>query len=360
MTCGVRKIWLGVLLLLVALLFRGEQLILSGTPLAEAAVTHAIKRPFLHKETDANLDYVAVQQAGQKAAGQEAAGQESAGQEAAGQKAAGQEAAGQDAPKRIIALAPHLSEMVSFVGAGANQVGRVEFANYPDEVALLPVIGNAYALNFEKILALQPDLILFWDGGTPSGMVERLKGLGLPLMGIKIRTLGDLRSQLHRLKQHLNTDSSEMQNFEQTWRVMETRAAPNERAKPKVFVQLWSEPLWTVGRAHLLNDLLARCGAENLFADIASAAVEVREETVLARHPDKILYAGEETEEVWKKHWENHPSLAQDTLMVNPDWVLRPGPRALNAMEQICNWVTESPAAFDRDAVLKSDDPGSQ
>ncbi|MEP1595715.1 MAG: helical backbone metal receptor, partial [Halieaceae bacterium] len=94
--------------------------------------------------------------------------------------------------QRVITLAPHLVENLYSAGGGGRIVGTVSFSNYPEEAKTLPLIGSFNAFSLERILALQPDLILMWGSGNGLQALEQLQQLGLPVYVDELRTLEDM------------------------------------------------------------------------------------------------------------------------------------------------------------------------
>jgi iron complex transport system substrate-binding protein len=83
-----------------------------------------------------------------------------------------------NAAQRIIALSPHLAELVFAVGAGDRLIGVSAYTDYPEAAAKLPVIGDAFMLDLERLTVLKPDLLLAWQSGTPAHVVDELRSRG--------------------------------------------------------------------------------------------------------------------------------------------------------------------------------------
>jgi iron complex transport system substrate-binding protein len=88
---------------------------------------------------------------------------------------------------RLITLSPHLAELVFAAGAGQNLVATVEYSRYPEAAASVPRIGDAFAIDVERVLALSPDLVIAWDSGNPRQAVSQLVSLGIPVWSVEIR-----------------------------------------------------------------------------------------------------------------------------------------------------------------------------
>ncbi len=100
---------------------------------------------------------------------------------------------------RIVALAPHLAELVFAAGAGDFLVGVSAYSDYPDEVLALPLVGDAFAIDQEQLALLEPDMLLAWQSGTPQHVVSELSKQGYRVEVIQTRSLADIASALETI-----------------------------------------------------------------------------------------------------------------------------------------------------------------
>ncbi len=101
--------------------------------------------------------------------------------------------------QRIIALSPHLAELVFAVGAGDRLIGVSAFTDYPEAAAKLPVIGDAFMLDLERLTVLKPDLLLAWQSGTAAHVVDELQSRGYRVEVIRTTSLHDIPLALRRI-----------------------------------------------------------------------------------------------------------------------------------------------------------------
>ncbi|HEV2211721.1 MAG TPA: ABC transporter substrate-binding protein, partial [Gammaproteobacteria bacterium] len=94
--------------------------------------------------------------------------------------------------KRIVNLSPDFSELLFDIGAGDTLVGTIEYSNYPEAARKVPRIGDGFHVDTEKVVALKPDLVLAWQGGTPQLLVAKLRSLGLPVLAIGTHDITDI------------------------------------------------------------------------------------------------------------------------------------------------------------------------
>ena len=244
--------------------------------------------------------------------------------------------------QRIVALAPDLSELVFDVGAGDALKGVVEYSDYPAAVKQLPHVGDAFHVDMEKLLALKPDLVLVWQGGTPRPLIEKLRALKLNVLAIGTHELLDIASNLETLgivTGHADTGQLAAQDFRTRLGALRHRYA--DQAPLRVFYEISAQPLFTVGGGQSISRLIEVCGGRNIFADLTDLAPTVSLEAVLTRDPQVIATGnGEGDEQQRFKDWQRWPDLAAvkggNFVVLDDDWISRSTPRLLDAGKQLC------------------------
>ena len=174
--------------------------------------------------------------------------------------------------RRVVALAPHLTELAFAAGGGSTLVGVIRYSDHPEAAQALPRVGDAFALNLERIAQLKPDLVLVWRSGLPARQREQLRALQLPLYDSEIRHVDDIAATLRRLGTLLGTTSTAdvaAAALLQRWNQLQTRYSG--RKPVRVFYQLWHEPLMTINGEHLIAQAITACGGVNVFAGAALA-----------------------------------------------------------------------------------------
>lgn len=245
-------------------------------------------------------------------------------------------------PQRVVTLAPHLTELVFAAGAGERIVGTVDTSDYPPSARRIARIGDADHLDAERLLALKPDLVILWADGQPAAERALIERLHLPLLALGERTLEDVPSDIERLGQRLGTADMARRAaaaFRENVAALSSRYA--SRRPLRVFWQVWSAPMYTVGGPQVATEMLRHCGAVNVFADQTQGAVAVDEEAVIARRPDVLVVTGTAAENAeWIARWNSRSPLAAlragAVVAVDPDLVNRMGPRLVDGLRQLC------------------------
>jgi iron complex transport system substrate-binding protein len=244
--------------------------------------------------------------------------------------------------RRIVSLAPNVTELLYAAGAGNFVVGAVAYSDYPEAAKNIPRVGSGAGLDIEAIVALHPDLVIAWQSGNPSWQVGRLTALGMPVFQTEPRHLNDVADLLERLGKLAGTEvfaGKTAEDFRQ--QLTRLRARYSGRPVVPVFYQILDSSLLTVSRRHLINDVIQLCGGRNVYADAPGLTPRVDVESVVQRNPEVILASGyEPLWPEWRDRWRTWPmiiAVAQDNLfLIPPDLIHRHSPRILEGAERVC------------------------
>jgi iron complex transport system substrate-binding protein len=249
-------------------------------------------------------------------------------------------------PARIIALSPHLVEIVFAAGAGAQLAAVVRYSDYPQAATRLPQVGDASRVDLERVIALKPDLILGWHSGNPAGDLQRLERLGFPLFVTEPRRLPDIARLLRTVGALAGTEAAAdaaASAFERDLESLRTRYSTREPVR--VFYEIWHRPLLTVNGSHLISDVVVLCGGRNVFADAPVLTPSVSVEAVLAARPQVVLGGSSATRpEELASEWRRAPVAALRDLPVRyvaPDLIQRQTPRIAQGARAVCGYLEE-------------------
>lgn len=244
--------------------------------------------------------------------------------------------------RRIVSLAPHITELLFAAGAGDRVIGVSDYSDYPIAARGITRIGGGGGLDMERILALRPDLVVAWQSGNPAFQVQRLRELGLTVFISEPRDLAAITRTIDRLARLAGTETAAqpaMEGFDQ--RLAALRRTVPGRAPIRVYYQVWDRPLMTVNGTHLVSDVIRLCGGSNVFADLPDLAPQISIEAVLARDPQVIVVAAGQEENgsqlaPWRR-WTRLAAVRQGHLYeIGRDLLVRHTPRILDGAEQLC------------------------
>lgn len=211
---------------------------------------------------------------------------------------------------RIVALAPHLAELVYAAGAGESLVGVSAYSDYPPEVTKLPLVGDAFVVDQERLALLRPDLLLVWKSGTPAHVVDELRRSGYNVEAIRTRGLDDIAAALIRIGEltgHVEHAQRAAVNFRNGMHSLRERFHHNPAIR--VFYQVSTRPLFTVNGDHYISELIDVCGGRNVFAELNELAPAVAVEAVIGRDPE-VLMAGSDAGDGALEVWDRWPRIA--------------------------------------------------
>jgi len=243
--------------------------------------------------------------------------------------------------QRIISLSPHITELLFAAGATGQIVGTVDFSDYPPQATAIARIGSYNRFDAERILALQPQLIIAWQSGNPASEIEKLKQTGIPVFFTEPHSLQDIAKSLRQFGELLGTQAvagKAAQRYESELKNVQKQNAAQENVR--VFYQVWHQPLMTVNGQHLISQIIRLCGGENVFADLAALAPQVDVEAVLHKNPQVIIVGMDEQKKDLLYDWSQWPQLAavanRHIYYVDSDTIARHTPRILQGAQTIC------------------------
>lgn len=259
---------------------------------------------------------------------------------------AGPAAANAEKPT-ILALSPHVVEMLFAVGAGEQIIATTEFADYPEQAKSIPRIGNYSRLQIERVVQLQPDLIIAWKTGNPADDLKRLESLGFKLVYSDPKSLEDVAAEMLHFGQ-LSGNAAKAQQVadEYTLKLQSIRKKYADKSWLTTFYELWSRPLSTVAKGSWPQHHLDVCRVKNPFVDAASSYPQVGIEQVLVHDIDFIIQPLSENQKDkegfnWEK-WQALKAVKHNQIVIpDADQLHRMTPRVLSELEKLCEQVEQ-------------------
>jgi len=247
-------------------------------------------------------------------------------------------------PQRIISLAPSNTEILFALGLGDKVVGVTDWCNYPPEAQQKEKVGGYDIPDVEKIVALNPDLILV-AYGTYMDVINTLIGLGLTVFGIKTTDLTDLLNDIRRVGEITDKEvAAQALTSEMTNKIKAVTDITSElEERPRVFYIVWGgegSALWTAGSGTFIHELIEKGGGVNICQNL-TGYMTISIEEVVARDPEIIITSQ------WCYDWAlNVTELASTTarqtdrvFTCNDDLVQRPGPRLVKGLEWFAHFI---------------------
>lgn len=250
---------------------------------------------------------------------------------------------------RIISLAPHVTELVFAAGAGQFLVGVSEYSDYPEQAKDIQSVGNIFALDLERLLALKPDLVIIWGTGNAKQLANKLRDNKITVYESEPRNYEDIASTIEKIAQLSKTEKIGFENAKQ-FRVRLERLRSTYRLKDDekpitVFHQMVKSPLMTTNREHFISKMIELCGGKNIFADLKEISASISLEALLAANPELIFSSGKDNSKLLQD-WKDFPNLLavkkRNLFSIPGDWLHRSGPRVLDATELLCKNISQA------------------
>jgi iron complex transport system substrate-binding protein len=246
-----------------------------------------------------------------------------------------------DDPKRIIALAPSITEIIFALGQQDRLKGTTQFSNYPAEAAKLPKVGSYVRLDLERIVALNPDLCIAIKDGNPKGIIDRLQSLNIPVFAVNPRNLESMMQTIQKIGSILNASQKAntlVKDMRSRIQQVDALVSRIDR-RPRVFIQIGISPIISAGRNTFIHELVVRAGGINVAAG-NRAYPHFSREQVFALAPDVLIItsmarsgAFEKAKADWNR-LSHMPAVREKRIYtVNSDVFDRPSPRLLDALE---------------------------
>lgn len=253
--------------------------------------------------------------------------------------------------RRIVSLAPNITEVLFAVGAGGRVVGTIGGSDYPPAARAIPRVGRYDALDLETIVAMRPDLVVAWGSGSPRGQVARLRAFGIPVYRSESHNLMGVASTMRRLARLAGAEAQARPAIDAYLRGYRRLAKEYSGRSPvRVFYQIWNRPLMTVAGRHLISHVIRLCGGRNVFADARGLTPQVGIEAVLARDPQVIVASGiGGRRPPWLDDWKRWPALAAvrdgQLYFIPADLINQATPRILQGARRLCRQLQRARAA---------------
>lgn len=253
-------------------------------------------------------------------------------------------------PRRLISLAPSITETLFALGLGDRVVGDTDYCEYPPEAKLKPRVGSILNPNLEKIVALKPDLVLGSPEANRRETADRLDRLKIPVYGVTAHTVEDTLRSIGDLARVLGREAEGRKLVESLReRIDRVEKGVASERRPKVLFVVWYRPLTTAGPNTFINDVIRRAGGASIAEDLAGEWPRLSLEEALRRDPDVILFPRAESfspqlEEFRQlPGWRDMRAVKQGRMFFISDAVIRPSPRLVDALEEVAR-ALHSPA----------------
>ncbi len=261
------------------------------------------------------------------------------------------------APRRIVSLAPNVTEVLFELGLGPEIVGVTRYCDFPTAALAKKKVGGLVDPDLERIRALDPDLIIAFRG-NPLPVVQRIRSLRLPVFVLEMgQTLESVFPFLEKIGRVTHRDKEAqilIRNLRDRYLAVEA-ALRGQARKPRLFIALHGLGLWTCGQESYLTDLADKAGGTNIAGRYPRRWLNYSREQLLQDNPEVFIVLVRSPEEFGPaKRWltdqpylEGLPAVRSGRIFpLDENKTSRYGPRLFDALEELARRL--HPLCFDR------------
>jgi iron complex transport system substrate-binding protein len=250
-------------------------------------------------------------------------------------------------PKRIVSMAPSLTEILYYLGLADRIAGVTQFSYYPPETAQKPNVGSYVNLNAEKIVSLNPDLAIGTKDGNKPTTVKLLEQAGIPVYIVNPRNIKDVIGTIHEIGElcgvGVRAKELSIQLGKRVNRIFERTVSLK---KPLVFLQINIKPIMTVNKNTFHHDVIRLAGGDNMTKKEPITYPRISIEEVMRRRPEVIIISSmerngryERARKDWVK-WSTIPAVKERRVhLINSDLLDRPSPRIVKGLETMARLI---------------------
>lgn len=256
-----------------------------------------------------------------------------------------------DEPHRILCLTPGLTETVYELGAGPRIAGVTDYTSFPPEARSKPSVGGLVDPSMEKIVALQPDLVLFAAHLNLPETMQQIGDMGIPVFAVDPQGFEGVLKMVESVGDAINRSEQARSLVK---RLSDKRDDVTHRVqglpRPKAFVVIWYDPVVTAGSKAFITDAIAAAGGDSVTADIPQAWPQISMEEVIRRAPDILLLIKEMhggiTLDVLKAHagWDRLGAVRNARVIYVDERLELPSPSVFDALRELAEAL--HPEAF--------------
>ncbi len=255
--------------------------------------------------------------------------------------------------RRLVSLAPNLTELVYALGLEEHLVGRSSACDYPPESVAVPVVGGFGRPNREALWQTRPDVVIATDLEKP-GVIQQLEQRGVQVLILPCESWDELKEAALSIASSLKQRERArgwIEELDERLDALRARVASRwgDEGGPSVYVEVWGRPLTTAGGHSFLHEVITLAGGRNVTGDLRARYQSVSSEWVIRQDPQVILLAYmladmQVTESIRSRiGWSAIDAIRHDRIIdgISPDLLLRPGPRLIEGAERLAERLAE-------------------
>jgi iron complex transport system substrate-binding protein len=245
-------------------------------------------------------------------------------------------------PRRVVALAPSVTETIYSIGAGDAVVGVTDFTDWPEAAKARPSVGGIVNPSIEKLVSLRPDVVIATREVNHRDTIDELDRLGIPVFVVDPQGLDGVLESVRQIGRALNR-SSEADQLVERLRARRDAVITRVRrlARPRVLLVIWPDPVITIGRHAFITDVINAAGGQSVTEDLAQQYPQISLEEVLRRSPDWLLLPANGHQPISlpdlerRPGWDRVEAVRRRRVIYYDERLDHSSPRAFDALEDI-------------------------
>lgn len=265
-----------------------------------------------------------------------------------------------ESPKRIISLAPSVTEILFAAGLGDNVVGVTTFCDHPEGAKKKHKIGGMSNPSLEAVVSLKPDIVIMTTDGNPKEFAGRLSSMNIKTYVFKSRRLTELPDGIRKMgialdaKERFDALALEIEEAIKRFRAISQKSARHAsqskagevgNQKKKVLFIIWPEPLIVAGQETAIDDAISLLGGINIASNAKGRYPKYSIEEIFRQSPDIIFFGkGKGMEEVSSgllKRLANVEAVKNKKVFYVGDSLYRLGPRVIEGLEELAGYLSK-------------------
>lgn len=249
-------------------------------------------------------------------------------------------------PPRIVSLSPNITEIIMVLGGESSLVGRSSACSYIESAKSIPIAGDMGTPNLEKIVLLKANIVVAATLRDPSE-TRIIESLGIKFYLLKTESFEEYYASVEALGKILDKNEEARREIERVKSGLSKFKKKTESialdSRPKVFWEIWNNPLITIGNKTFLNEFIEFAGGRNITSEVNRSYFQISKESVMTANPDVIIAPGMSVNVIddMKKAigWSSMSAVKNNRIYTEFDQNLINvfGPRMLTAIELIHN-----------------------
>src|SRR5579864_4235289 len=247
-------------------------------------------------------------------------------------------------PRRVVALAPSITETIYSINAGDAVVGVTEFTDWTAEAKQRPSIGGIVNPSIERLVSLRPDLVIATREANHMNTINDLDRLGVPVFVVDLQGLDGVLESVRQVGRALNR-SGDADRLVDRLRARRDAVITRVRglARPRVLLVIWPEPVTTIGRQAFITDVINAAGGQSVTEDLPQQYPRISLEEVLRRDPDWLLLPANGHQPISladlekRPGWDRVEAVRRRHVLYYDERLDHSSPRAFDALEDLAS-----------------------